>query len=366
MIALAAFLFATVISSGSASLMEAAPARHAPGPDAKVGAIKAIRVNETIWRLALGADGGIWFATTPPSGGIGAMPYIGRLDTTTLLIKPYILPNVLPAADPIAAPDGNVWFVEGLGLFGRGSALKITPSGEITIFNGGTIEGPLKLGPDGALWGTAGTQTSTFVRVTLDGKYSTVTAPQIPSQPRGQFSNGLFTFGPGGNIWYCNITYPYQALDEMTPSGQFVAAYPVSADYCSIITYGVDGNIYTDLTNQYLLTQTTPAGQMTVYSQYSPIDSDMHPDPVDGSLWLGSGNILVEFWPATGETKTYALGDLLWPWSFVIDHKHNWVWFLSLADDSNIYRLTIAPPQKTKRTFAPPRRAALGGNTNSQ
>ena len=140
--------------------------------------------------IALGADGNFWLpdwteiggdaiVRVTPSGAQSRFPLPGGLHGPG---------DVGPSALTLGS-DGNIWFV----LTRTAQVGRITPSGEITIFDASGERGITAA--DGSVWFTA-TSTNKIGRMTADGEVSLFDVPSSDGLPFGIAADPL------GNVWF--------------------------------------------------------------------------------------------------------------------------------------------------------------------
>ena len=176
--------------------------------------------------ITKGPDGALWYTG---NRGIGRMTTSGSVTT-----YPYpVNPSSSPGGDIVTAADGNLWFTaQQLG--------KVTPAGVATAINTSTWQfqpGAIAVGPDGALWVTAGDR---IARVTTSG---TVTSFAAPTFLLGG-SHGI-TGGPDGSLWFTYSAASSNFIGQLTTNGIFnTVPLPTLSDYPWTITTGPDGALW--------------------------------------------------------------------------------------------------------------------------
>jgi streptogramin lyase len=143
-----------------------------------------------VQRVALGADGLIWFTYVGSSSTPDDPDGVASCSPETASCVEYSLGlNAGPGAIALG-PDGNLWFARAAATLSR-----IAPGPVITEF---PIEQPARdiaAGPDGNLWVTQ-PAFNAIARVTPAGIVTRYTIPTPSAEPRG------ITAGPDGNIWF--------------------------------------------------------------------------------------------------------------------------------------------------------------------
>lgn len=154
-------------------------------------------------RMALGADGDLYFGTDGPTT-IGRITPSGQItqfaDPDTTQNNVYLIAT---------GPDHNVWFASnGSDITSRLG--RITPAGQITTFSVPLFDGQpfvqivsLAAGSDGNLWFTANAATLRGVRASFVGRVDPATGAitEFPI-PSGAALPGALTLGSDGNLWF--------------------------------------------------------------------------------------------------------------------------------------------------------------------
>jgi streptogramin lyase len=231
-------------------------------------------------RLAVGADGNVWFtAGQGPYGSLGRITPSGEVTDFTSLLPARSGPNGITEG-----PDGNIWFTDMTGnRIGR-----ITPSGELTEFSTGISSDSspcdIAAGPDGNLWFTESyNETARVGRITPTGSVTEFSTGITPgSHP------ALIAPGPDGAMWFSEASGGQIA--RITIDG-VVTEIPVAGSLANI--YGIvplaNGNVwFTDAVNGNRIGMRAPSGQVTWYTKgitAGAVPSDLTLGP-DGNLWF--------------------------------------------------------------------------------
>lgn len=182
--------------------------------------------------LAVGPDGGLWFAEMAAPSPSTAPDKIARFTLSGQLTE-----FTLPAGwhspySLVAGSDGNLWFRGSLDPPSAGAyfVAYLTPGGFFTRFplpHGEDIAYALTLGLDGSLWFTgerinrqASGEREAFVgRISPRG---TIAEYPLPRSMQGRQVAYRLVVGPDGNPWFfsCSTTDGC-SLDELSPAGQF-------------------------------------------------------------------------------------------------------------------------------------------------
>jgi streptogramin lyase len=190
--------------------------------------------------IVLGPDGNLWVAETYANK-------IAVISPAGAVIGEYAIPTANSDDRFITSgPDGNIWFTET-----RGNKIgRITPKGAITEFPlpGKSNSGPQRIiaGPDGNLWFTYDTSPrDAVVRMTPGGVVTQFPIPESNPLAGNELPDGI-TVGPDGNLWFTELG---SVIGVLTPSGTFVAQYPVPGPNAQNqdaagITLGPDGRVY--------------------------------------------------------------------------------------------------------------------------
>ncbi|MEJ0047445.1 MAG: hypothetical protein WDN04_16035 [Rhodospirillales bacterium] len=178
--------------------------------------------------MATGPNKTAWFVTD--FSGIGKISAVGK-------VKLYSFPN--QGNQPLAitaGPDGNMWFIEGVGP----NIGKVTPTGKITEYNtglGDSFSFGIATGSDGRIW-FAHNGSNSIGAITADGKTVTDYTTGFTGDPIS------IVAGPDGNLYFGETT---PVVGRITTAG-VVTEYPFTASEGTFpilgITVGPDGNIW--------------------------------------------------------------------------------------------------------------------------
>ncbi len=231
----------------------------------------------------VGPDGNLWFTD------VANTPAIGRI-TPTGEITEFNGP-MTNASDPqglVAGPDNYLWFTD------RGAIGRISLNGTITEFsavpNANSEPGGLTLGPEGNVWFTEGGGTAAIGRITPTGEITEFTSGLNPnSKPRA------IVLGPDGNLWFTDDGRT-PAIGRVTPSGEiteFTAGLQPGNEPQSIVS-GPDGNLWFAEGGRFskAIDRITPAGTITEFTAGPGPECGLAcgvfgliPGP-DGNLWF--------------------------------------------------------------------------------
>jgi virginiamycin B lyase len=211
--------FAAAISGGRASVGRVTPAGEVSefnGPVPK---------NDEPAGIVLGADGNIWFTL---NRGINLLPReqhgpaVGKVTPSgEITIYQAGLDPKYGIGAPVAGPEGDVWFTTS-GPGTQRSVASISPSGQITrypvtIGDPGDQLGQLAVGADGNLWFTkpegGGPTAAVLVRLAAGGTM-TEFGGELPG-----FDPVEPVAGPDGNVWFLEASRE-GGIGRITPSGQ--------------------------------------------------------------------------------------------------------------------------------------------------
>lgn len=213
------------------------------------GAITRINVDGTVsttpggsvlQRLAVGADGNIWFTDTAnesigrltPAGVVTnyTSRAIGRYTPAGVQTMFAVPGNLAPVA-LVPGPDGALWFTTFSNNIGR-----ITTGGAVTLFPGSGFQfgGSIAIGADGNAWfTTAGADA--IGRITMGGVISTFTGPGV-HQPHS------LAAGPDGNLWFTNAAD--NTIGRITTGGSVVTFADPTLSTPTSITRGPDDDLW--------------------------------------------------------------------------------------------------------------------------
>jgi virginiamycin B lyase len=169
-------------------------------------------------RMALGADGDLYFGTASPAT-------IGRI-TPSGQVTQFADPNTAASNVylTVTGPDHNVWFADD-GFDTTSKLGRITPAGQITtfsvpLFNGLPFVGIVGLaaGSDGNLWFTANAATTRKTPASFVGQVNPATGAitEFPI-PSGATLPGAITTGSNGNLWFPEAN-PHPGVARVTTS----------------------------------------------------------------------------------------------------------------------------------------------------
>jgi streptogramin lyase len=277
-----------------------------------------------------------------------------------------------------AGPDGNVWFTEATSRLGSKIA-RITQSGEITEYDGPSVEGNLAIGitdgPDGNIWFTGfGASSSEVGKITVAG---VLTSYPLPAYSRPY----SITTGPDGNLWAAEYGTSYIArvspylYSGPTPTpaaehapqkgttieyGVSVSDSQASAAYEAVNplyiqgggfllggdTVAKNGDIWVANTGKSRVYQYTPKGEQVGYvgsSEYGFVNAGCSPQmcmPMgvttdsEGHLWVVNANGYVQEWSEgkrlrqfTASSPSILLISLPLPWGIAVEGGHVFISF---------------------------------------
>ncbi len=192
--------------------------------------------------MTLGPDGIIWYTSCLSIGRLFETSDVAEFN---LPLSQSVDPSDFCTSDGEAVgittgADGNLWFaVDGDGDISRGDSSRgqlgrITPDGQITLFDaGGNNPEQIASGSDGNLWFTDA-QHNAIGRATLSGG---ITIYPIPSGNAPQY----IVAGPDGNLWF---TENSDRIGRITPNGQIAELSLPAGSGPSGITVGPDQKIW--------------------------------------------------------------------------------------------------------------------------
>lgn len=172
-----------------------------------------------------------------------------------------------------AGPDGNLWFIQGLGT-GIG---RMSLAGAATVFPvmGGSYPTNVTVGPDGNLWFTV-RGGDRIGRADADGNVDYFQLPALRDPVD-------IVAGPDGALWFTE--QGGNRIGRMTTTG-VLTEYPLPVFPSSPfgICLGPDGNLWFTEANGYRIGRLTPTGGLTEFAtQGTPIGITAGPD---GALWF--------------------------------------------------------------------------------
>jgi hypothetical protein len=160
------------------------------------------------------------------------------LNLTTLAFSEFAFPNPNSGASWItAAPDGNLWFIDGvtnsIGMFSPTTHI----SAEYPV-SGTYGDGALATGPDGNLWFVLDSDIAQFNTAT-----HAVTRFPIPA---ASTNPSFITGGPDGNVWFTDAVPGSARIGKVDLTTDTITEYPVSYanSFPQGITTGPDNNLW--------------------------------------------------------------------------------------------------------------------------
>jgi virginiamycin B lyase len=167
-----------------------------------------------------------------------------------------------------------------LALAAAGLVPAAATAGPVTEINlpAGTTPRDMVVGPDDALWFTAG-GTSAVGRLTTGGQLTEYPLPTPGSGPTG------ITLGSDGNLWV--VENSTNKVARMTPAGAVTGEFniPTPAANATDIATGPDGNLWVVERDTEKLARITPVGGTADFpTTGSHIPDYLTPGP-DGELW---------------------------------------------------------------------------------
>ena len=221
--------------------------------------------NTNVESVTTGPDGNVWFTLFQLQVGptYGMPSDIGRITPNgTISLFPLPSTNEIPGAIT-TGPDGNLWFTDTSGTSTNNSSIgRITPSGGITEFALGSnhrLDG-ITTGPDGNLW-FIDDIASAIGRITTAG---VVTEFSVPSIGTGGIQNQITT-GHDGNVWFTDLMVGN--IGRITPQGVVTEFHPTlvlnSLSDPGGIAGGPDGNIWFSFDRA--IGRITPTGTATLF-----------------------------------------------------------------------------------------------------
>ncbi len=176
------------------------------------------------YELVVDSSDNLWFTDF---NAIGKREPSGKLTM-------FPTPGVPELSGLVVGPDGNLWCFRG-----DQALLRMTPSGEFTVFPMGAATGTT-VGPDGDLW--AATSSLAIERISIDG-----TLKKTYSVPGDQTAIPTVSTGPDGAIWFTEGDHqpPAPAIGRVTTDGvidQFVLRG--SSTYMMGFAVTADGSLW--------------------------------------------------------------------------------------------------------------------------
>jgi virginiamycin B lyase len=244
--------------------------------------------NDVLGKVALGADGNVWFAD-PAHNKVGRITPAGVITELDIPGKGFRVPSL------IGDRSGNVWVAaQGVDGEGPGWIIRITGAGAITRFSIPYAPAAVALGSDGNVWFTEGDSGQLLGRLTPAGVYTQFPLPSPGHEPAGTYgyaSVGIVA-GPGRDLWFVERYGVIGGGDrtvlarvntagkgKQLPMGAVPDQYSAQS-----IAVGPDGNLWIGARGE--IDRMTPAGAFTSFPLPKDADAaDLTSGP-DGNLWF--------------------------------------------------------------------------------
>jgi hypothetical protein len=161
--------------------------------------------------MAPGANGAVWFAEScwkHPLNRAGHRGSVGEIDPSGAIVRHPLPANYEPLSLAVGA-DGSVWFGETEIHQGLGSRVgRLDPLGQIAEFPLRKHDWPksIAVGPEGDLWFLAGLDVSPVNALGSIDPAGTLAAPVCIATDCKLAPGGLTT-GPDGGIWFTGTTW---------------------------------------------------------------------------------------------------------------------------------------------------------------
>ena len=213
--------------------------------------------------MALGLDGALWVAGGHSYNVEGT--YVGKITriSSTGSSTHFRVEGSAPFGNDLesiaVAPDGNMWFTDGVSNDGRTNMIrKISPAGVVSAFPVTDVSSSqdITIGPDGNIWftvqgfGGGGIGKMNTAGVVL-GKY------QLPS---GSFAQSIVT-GPDNNLWFTDRET--NKIGKMSTAGVLLAEYarPAGSDLWDIAK-GPDNSLWFTETGRGKIVKMSVTGEV--------------------------------------------------------------------------------------------------------
>ena len=200
-----------------------------------------------------------WYATISGAAGWGfpSPTDIYRITTRGVVTATPLPADVNAITGMAGSSDGSLWFVEntvsGLGELGR-----IKPNGQLSTANGlfpagsqyGSISA-IATGPDGNLWFAGqyqpkGAQTPVDVLGEVSAVGRTRLIP-LPAPSDGGFpaaAPGQLVTGPDGRLWFTEASGTSTDIERISTSGQYASPIALGLGQVSLLNQGTEGRVW--------------------------------------------------------------------------------------------------------------------------
>ena len=219
--------------------------------------------------LASGSDGNVWFIN---GVGIAKIDSSGEVTTYTAGLAAGATPY-----DLTAGPNGDLWFTDN----GAKAVGFVTPSGAIHEFSAPSGDVPLQIvaGSDGNVWFYSAGATHAIVKMTPSGTFTGYPMPTL-----GEIADNM-VLGPDGAIWFSDMGTT--SIGKIAPDGT-ITEYPLAPGAIPTnITVGPDGDLWF-ADNSGAIGQITTGGSVQEYRgglQSGAVPDAIAPGP-DGNVWF--------------------------------------------------------------------------------
>ena len=294
-----------------------------------------VLVNVGAWDITTGKDGNLWFTES--------LGTFGRITPSAVLTD---FPDALLGGGPrgiATGADGNLWFAES---GGNGAITRVTPAGEATEFSAGLTPGDpwdVAKGPDGNIW-FVNRSPAVIGKITPEGVITEYTdGLTLLSEP------SAITAGPDGNLWFTETATG--RIGRITTAGvitEFTSGLSGSGEPTDIVA-GSDGALWFTLNaDPGGIGRITKSGTVTTFTD--GVTPNSAPTGIakgaDGALWFtesaGAGRI--GRITTTGDVTEYSGGltSGMAPWFITAGPDGN-MWFTENALLGRVARITLPP-----------------------
>lgn len=220
-------------------------------PDGTLERFRAPFPSETVFDVAVGADGSVFFDIM--TGDF--VEHVGRI-TPDGEVRLTEIPSGQAARRLAPGPDGSIWFTSGEGV---GVVMEDDTIREVPV---GTRTGDLTISADGTVWFTE-PDANRIGRLHPDGE---LTHFDVPTPASGL---GSIALGPDGNVWFAATEAG--KIGRITPEGAIHELDAVVAPArLGELTGGPDGRLWFTLsTGDY---QVTRVGVLSVCGDVAFVD----------------------------------------------------------------------------------------------
>jgi virginiamycin B lyase len=274
--------------------------------------------------ITVGPDGALWFTNAGNDS-------IGRI-TTDGTVTNYTDPSIASPDGITLGPDGALWFTNAA----NNTIGRITTAGSVSHFSGAGINQPFDIvtGSDGALWFTNNgsltnnAATASIGRITTAGVVTNfkTTAFGAVSYPDG------IALGPDGALWFANTGYP--GISQITPAGVITRFTNATVSTPYRLTAGPDGAMWFTNGGNGSIGRIATDGTISDYPDPTISDAQGIVTGPDGALWFANyGNNTIGRITTAGAVTDFNNPAISHPDSITVG-PDGALWFTNVANNT--------------------------------